>query len=195
MRLLSRSLLPQPRPHPRTSRLAPLHLPAPSVSLPSLPSPPSSLPKPSHPCPRQRLSRSSAALATKREPKHRRCYWEKRTEAAAPLCCICAHKGEGGGRNESCFRSFYARLPQCLSEGFLLPVAMVPRFLPSTNFVYSGTAFCMVLTLQTAQSRLRSFAGKQREPFLFIWLLCMRSGSLVTSRGKLALTSFRALKA
>ena len=61
----------------------------------------------------------------------------KKTEAAAPLCCICAHKGEGGGRNESCFRSFYARLPQCLSEGFLLPVVMVPRFLPSRGSVYS----------------------------------------------------------
>lgn len=121
--------------------------------------------------------------------------YQKKTEAAAPLCCICAHKGEGGGRNESCFRSFYARLPQCLSEGFLLPVAMVPRFLPSRGSVYSGTAFCMVLTLRTAQSRLPGFAGKQREPFLFIWQLCMRSGSLVTSRGKLVLTSFRALKA
>ena len=92
---------PQPRPRPCTSRLAPLHLPSPApcasrlapLHLPSpapsppmhLPSrsPPSSLPGPvllhiHLPSPTTHaLSRSSAALATKREPKRRRCFWEK----------------------------------------------------------------------------------------------------------------------
>ena len=64
MHLPSRSppFLPQPRPHPRASRLAPLSflLPSTAPSTPTL-----RLTK-------LALSRSSAALATKREPKHRR---------------------------------------------------------------------------------------------------------------------------
>ena len=79
------SSLPSPVPTPPcASRLAPpTH--APPVSLPSLPSPPSSLPNPVHlyihlpSTTTHALSRSSAALATKREPKHRRCFWEKQS--------------------------------------------------------------------------------------------------------------------
>ena len=84
MRLPSRSppFLSQPRPHPRASRLVSLsfHPSFPSPAHLPYRAPPSSIHSPVHAhlpsTTTLALSRSSAALATKREPKHRRCFPE-----------------------------------------------------------------------------------------------------------------------
>ena len=70
---------PQPQPRPCACALAPLHLPSPAPSPPTrLPSrsPPSSPPPFSVPD-NVSFSSLSPELATEREPKHRRCFWEK----------------------------------------------------------------------------------------------------------------------
>ena len=132
--------------------------------------------------------------------------WEayQKNESSCSIDLQLCSQREGGGRNESCFSEPLRRASSVFVKGIPTTVAIVPRFLLIRGSVHSGTAFCTVLLLvkisrldlRTAQWRLCSFAMFcWKANGAAFWLLYIWSGVLVTSRGKLALTGFRALKA